>query len=801
MFGHFLTITFRNLIKNRFYSVITVTGLALGLASVFLIVQYLKVELSYDRFHKNPENIYRIIWENQNPQTRTPHPMAQAMVQDFPEVESAVSLSPVWGPGLMRQTFSIRNPEKDVQYDETSVLAVDSTFFKVFSFQLIKGDPRTALTNSDGILISESAATKYFGTTDVIGKQLELNENKYLVQVLGVFRDVPESSHFHFDFLISYAREKLKHPDEEYYQWSDFGHFNYIRLKPGSDAKKLESKLLMWSKKYINYSDADLKWLRENNYGFRLQPVTSIHLHSHLRWELESNGNIAYVYLMSVAALLILIIGVVNFVNLSLAQTSERAKEIGIRKSLGAFRRQLTFQFLGESLLMIGISMLLAVVIIEVSLPMFHSITGKLIPFELGHFAVLLVSLGLMVASIAGIFPALYLSAMRPALILKDKLIFTKGIGMRRVLIIFQFATSMTLISASVIISQQLDFLEHKDLGFNAAELIVLPIKDRSMNSRLEELRSQLLQINGVSDVSAASNIPGKSFDQNPIYAAQNPEERIDASEEMIDPDFLKVMNMTIVEGRTFLKGNPADSKGFILNEIAVRQLGLKNPIGKEIVWERDDNVELKGPVIGVVKDFHFQSLHEPLRPLLMRMEDSYNFAIVKINTADFKTSIRSIESTWHKFDNRYRFEFSFLDSQLNQLYEAEQNMMHVLDIFSFIGIVIASSGLLGVAALTFRQRTKEVSIRKVLGATLPNLIMLLLKDFTLLILTSIAVAVPLIWWMMQRWLENFSYRISINPMVFVVIGLGLVLIVWVTLSFLTLQTARVNPAETLKSE
>ncbi len=800
MLHHYLTTALRNFLRNKFYTGISVFGLAIGLASVFLIIQYLKQELSYDRFHKNADNIYRIAWINTNAQTRTPHPMAQALVQDFPEVESAVSLSPLWGPGLTREIFSIRNPEKDVRYDESNILAVDSTFFQVFSFPLIKGDPKTVLKNPRGVLISESTAIKYFGTVDCLGKQLEANEEKYLIQVVGVFKDVPQASHFHFDFLVSYVREKLLDPNDPYYQWGDFGHYNYIRLKPGTDAKALESKLLTWTKKYISYREEEIRWLEENHYGFQLQPVTSIHLQSHLRWELEANGNIAYVYLMSAAALLILIIGAVNFVNLNMAQATERGKEIGLRKSLGAYRQQLTFQFLGESLLITAMAVILAVVFIEISIPMFRSLTGKVFSLEPGFFISVILSLGVVVALITGVYPSLFLSAAKPALILKSNMIQTKGIGIRRAFIVFQFVTSMALISASIIISQQLDFLQHKDLGFKPQEIIVLPIKDRSMNKRIDELRTELTKIKGVTGVSATSNVPGKSFNQNPIYATQNPEERRDASEEMIDADFLKVMDMTIVEGRNFLKNNPADADGFILNETAVRQLGLKDPIGKEILWERD-GPELKGPVIGVVKDFHFQSLHEPLRPLLMRMEANYNFAVVKVNTSDFKSVIKSIEKTWRKFDDRFRFEFSFLDSQLNQLYTEEQNMVQVLNVFSILGVIIACTGLLGIAALAFRQRTKEVSIRKVLGASVSNLIYLLVSDFTRLVLVAVVLAVPLVWLVMKGWLQNFSYRITISPLVFVITGIGLILLTWITLSFLTIKTAQVNPAETLKSE
>src|SRR5258706_1605596 len=800
MFRHYFITASRNLLHNRFYSVITISGLAVGIASVFFIVQYLKQELSYDRFHEGAENIYRIAWINSNPQTRTPHPMAQAMVQDFPEVENGVSLSPLWGPGLTKEIFSIRNPEKDVRYDESNVLAVDSTFFKVFNFPLLKGDPNTALKNPGGVLISESTALKYFGTINCIGKQLQANEEKYLIQVLGVFKDVPINSHFHFDFLVSYVREKTLDPGNPYYTWADFGHYNYVRLKPGTNAKQLESKLLTWSKKYINFSDQDFNWLNDHKYGFQLQPVTSIHLQSHLRWELEPNGNIAYVYLMTAAALLILIIGAVNFINLNMAQATERAKEIGLRKSLGAFRQQLAFQFLGESILITGMSLILAVVFIEISIPIFQSLTGKSFSLEPVFFVGVILSLGLIVTLITGIYPSLVLSSAKPALILKNNMIQTKGAGIRQGLIVFQFLTSMAMISASVIISQQLNFLQDKDLGFKPEEVIVLPIKDRAMNRRIEELRTELLKTNGVRGVSATSNIPGKSFNQNPIYPTQSPQDRRDASEAMVDADFLKVMGMTISEGRDFIKNNPADSSGFILNETEVRQLGLKDPVGKEILWERD-SPEMKGPIIGVVKDFNYQSLHEPLRPLLLRLEANYNFAVVKVSTPDFASAVKDIERTWRKFDDRFRFEFSFLDAQLNQLYTEEQNMVQVLNIFSFLGVIIASTGLLGIAALAFRQRTKEISVRKVLGASLSNLVILLVKDFTKLVLIAVVIAVRLVWWVMIGWLENFSYRITVNPLVFVITGIGLILIAWITLSFLTIKTAQVNPAETLKSE
>ncbi len=798
----YLTIAFRNLLKNKTYSFINIFGLALGLACVFLILQYLKQELSYDRFHANAENIYRITWEDENPQTRVPHPMAQAMVQDFAEVESAVSLTPLWGPGLIRETFSIRNLEKDIRYDESNVLAVDSTFFDVFTFPLIKGDPETALKNPGGILISESMAKKYFGDTDPIGKHLGVNDEKELVEVIGVFNDVPPNSHFYFDILVSYVREKAGDPGNDYYTWKDFGHYNYIKLKPGSDAKQLESSLLDWVPKFLNWSPEDVRALKARGFGFRLQPITDIHLRSHLRWELEPNGNISYVYMMSAAALLILVIACINFINLTTALSSERAKEIGIRKTLGAFRKQLAIQFIGESVLVSLMAMVLASLIIELALPFLSVFIGRQMDIDYTTFLFVVVGMGVMVGLVAGIYPSLYLSSVNTGLILKGRFLQgPKGAGARQAFIMFQFIASMVLISCSAIIYNQLSFVRHKSLGFDQEEVIVIPVKNREViNPKIEELRTKLLSIPGVKGVSAASNIPGRSYNQNTVFPTNDPQLSIASSESMVDYDFFQVMGIKFAEGRSFSKENPADRDAFIINETAAKNLYPRGAIGKEFSWDFDTGA-IKGTVIGVVKDFNFQSLHQPVRPLLFKLSHSFNYVLVKLNTGDFSATLKSIESTWGTFDNLFGFEYLFLSDQLNQQYTSEENMEKVLAIFSFIAVAIACFGLLGIAALSFRQKTKEICVRKIVGATVSGLMVLLLKDFTRLVLISILLAVPLCWWMMSQWLDNFSFHSVINPLVFIASGGLLILLTWGTLSYLTLKIASVNPAETLKNE
>jgi putative ABC transport system permease protein len=800
MLFNYVKIAFRNLIKNKLHTIINVAGLSLGIASVFLITIYVQRELSYDRYYDQSENLYRITWDSENPQTRTPHPMAQALVQDFPEVESAVSLSPLWAAGLTREIFSVRNLEKNTRFDEKNILAVDTTFFDVFKIPVVRGDAKKALKNVNGILISESTAKKYFGNEDPIGKHLAVNADTVLLEVMAVFKDVPEQSHFHFDFLVSYVREKSFDGDDEYYSWADFGHFNYLRLKPGSDPKALQAKLMSWARKYIDVSDEDFQSFTKNDFGFRVQPVTDIHLKSHLRWELESNGNIEYVYIMSAAALLTLVIACINFMNLMTAKSAERAKEIGIRKTLGAMRQQLSFQFLSESIIMTMISIVFAVFMVEISLPFYNALTGHAFTLSYLQALPILVGLGLVIGIGSGIYPSLVLSAVKPHAILKGKFKDTNhGRGLRNTLIVFQFAISMALISGAAIIFNQLDYIQNKNLGFSKEEVLIIPIKNESIRPRMQVLKSELMRVDGVTAVSASSNMPGGQYNQNSVFSVENPQEDIDFSEAFVDYDFLKTLNIELAEGRFFVPENLRDSvASFVINETGANQLNVT--VGKEIRWEAYERL-ITGRVIGIIKDFHFQSFHEPMRPLLFVMYPAYNHLIIKLDTKDFETKVAQIKKVYTEFDPSFEFEYSFLDERLNQQYEAEQRTGIVFSVFAFIAIVIACFGLFGMAMLTFNQRTKEVSIRKVLGASVSGLIILLLRDFTKLIFIAILLATPFAWWLMDKWLDNFIYQVGIHPAVFLISGLVLILISWITLSYFTLKTSRINPAETLKNE
>lgn len=805
MLTNYLTIALRSLTKSKLHTIINVSGLSLGIACVFLIALYIKHETGYDQFYPQHENLYRITWNDENPQTRTPHPMAQALATDFPEVESAVSLSPIWAAGLTRAIYSISNPDNGVRFDEKNLLAVDTTFFDVFGFSVLRGDARRALKNVNGILISETTARKYFASQDPIGKHLVVYPDSVLLEVMAVFKDVPEQSHFHFDMLVSYVREKSFDPADKYYTWADFGHFNYVRLKPGANPKALEAKLMPWVRQYVDWSDEYYRSAMASNFGFRVEPVTDIHLKSHLRWELESNGNREYVYIMGAAGLLTLLIACINFMNLMTAKSAERAKEIGIRKTMGALRQQLSLQFMGESVLITLVSLVFAVLLVEISLPVYNSLTGQVLSLNYWETFPILLLVALLIGVGSGIYPAVVLSAIQPQSILKGKFQTShRGNRLRNGLIVFQFAVSMILISGTMIISNQLDFIRNKNLGFSKEEVLVIPIKNEDLAERMEALKTELARVKGVTSVSATSNMMGGQFNQNDIALVDAPEEGVATSEVFVDYDFMKTMNLELAEGRYFtVNDRPSDpDMKFVINETAARQLGGSSVVGKEIHWYAfEGDRPVVGRVVGVVKDFHYQSLHDPIRPLLMVPYPAYNHLVLKLDTDDFEQSLAKVKDVYRLFEHSFEFEFTFLDDRLNQQYESEERTAIIFRTFAFIAIAIACFGLLGMAMLSFSQRAKEVGIRKVLGASVSGLMLLLLRDFTKLIVLAILLATPLAWWMMDQWMDHFVYQVGIYPLVFVGSGFTLIVTAWITLGYFTLRASRISPADVLKSE
>ena len=805
MFRNYLVVAFRSILKRRAYSAINIFGLSTGISAVVLIVLFLQDELSYDKFHENSEDIYRIAWFSADPQTRTPHPMAQAMVQDFPSVVAATSLSPLWGPGLTRQVFAMKNPETDVWYEEAGILGVDSTFFDVFSFSLVVGNPSEVMRNVGGVLISESMATKYFGQEDPVGKFLAINDDETLLMVEGVLKDVPENSHFHFDFLVSYVTLKaFGPPDNPYYTWADFGHFNYVRLSPGSSSKELEDQLIRWMAQYVDWDEETIETINTTGFQFRLQPIEDIHLRSSIRWELEPTGNMGYVYIMSAAAFFILLIACFNFMTLSTARSMERSGEVGVRKAVGAHRGQLLGQFVGESILISLIAVFVAGLLVEIVLPSFNAVSGKEMSLEISNPLVILGFLvtAVVIGIVAGIYPAMFLSSIKPASILKGKHSGSqKGQFIRKMLVTVQFALSMFLVAGAWTVIQQINFIQNKELGFDKEQILVMPIRSEQTRSQFELLQTELKRIAGVKSVSAASNIPGKQFNQNPMFTTEDDQNVIMVKQCFVDYEIFDALGIEVQSGRTFSRDRPADVRNaFVLNEAAATALSLSEPVGKAVTLDADGDM-IEGEVIGVMKDFNYQSLHQPIRPLVFQLLPAYNHIVVKLETSDFETTLSEIQAGFLEVEQRFPFQYEFFDQTLGNQYKKEERMAAVFTGFSILAIVIACLGLAGLAAINFAFRKKEVGIKKILGAAPTSLATNLLREYTMIVLIAVVVAAPFYWMIISQWLDNFNYRVDLNPVNFLLTGSLLIVMAWITLSYLTLNTIRTNPADVLREE
>jgi putative ABC transport system permease protein len=801
MLKNYLKIAVRNLLKHKAYSFINIAGLALGMTCCLLILLYVQHELSYDRFHRQADRIYRIFWQSGNPQTRTPHPMAQAMARDFAEIESAVSLSPIWGPGLTRPQFSVRYGDK--RFEEREVFSADSTFFEVFSFRLIKGDPRTALRSPASLVITERMAEKYFGEEEPMGKVLTVN-NSVDLKVTGVMENVPAHSHFHFDFLISYVLLKMRETGS-YYEWEDFGHYNYVKLAPNADPEMLEAKIPEWFLSYNDWPADDVEELKDGRVAFRLQPITDIHLHSHLKWELEPNSDVAYVWLFSAIAIFVLLIACISFMNLSTARSATRAREVGVRKVLGAFRTQLLGQFLGESILLSVMALLLTLAAVELLLPFFNSLSGRNLAVDYrngGRLILGMCGMALLVGIISGSYPAFFLFALQPVKTLKDAMRFgASSARFRQILVVSQFAISIALIASTFIVAAQLEFLKNKNLGFDKAQVVVVPIKSDAMRRNDEAVKAELLRTPSVVGVTAVSNVPGGRFNQNEIYwqAAENEQ---DVSQVRVDYDFFKTLGIEMAQGRSFSRAMATDSAAaFILNETAVRLYDWDTAVGKEITWLDDDDTR-RGLIIGVAKDFHFQSLHRSIEPLIFHvLPEGFNYFLIKMDSHDLPNTLAEVEKKWKAFEPDRAFEYSFLDEDFAALYNAEESMQGVVGNFSLLAILIACLGLFGLASFTMQQRTKEIGVRKVLGASVTSIVGLLLKEFVKLIVMAMLIASPIAYYTMSRWLHDFAYRIEIGVLTFALAG-GLALaIALLTVSAQAIKTALANPVEVLRYE
>lgn len=807
MYRSYFKFAWRGMMRHKLQTGFHLLGLILAFTVCGFIYLHLKFETSYDSFLEDADDIYRIAWMNENPQTRTPHPMAQALVNDFPEVVEAVSLSPIYGPGLTKSSVLLKHRNTNVEHEVNNGFFADSTFFDVFSFKTLQGDADAALRSEWAIVLSESTAKRFFGDKNPVGERLSFNGMDDMLEVAAVVEDAPKAAHFHFNFIISYVSLKSLNFNDPWMSWDDFGHFNYIKLSPGASAEALEAKIPGWAPKYFNWPEDYFESLRNGEVRFELQPVRDIHLHSNIRWELEPNGSFSYLIIYGVSALFILLISIINFVNLNTARAAQRLKEVGVKKTLGAFRNQISSQFIVEALFTTFLALLLSVfVMIWLERPFNQLVNGSISVDNLlrTDVMVFMLLIAVFTAFISALYPSVYLNSFEPGRILRGlKLSKLGGSNLRNGLLAVQLVATVIMISGSLIIRNQIQFLKNKDLGFDKENLMVLDIVGQTNSSKLKVLKSELESIPGISETSVVSNVPGGQFNQHSLYLESNPQLRVDASEMFVDKDFARTFHMELAEGRMLDDVFAADSAGtaFVLNETAVKELNEPNPIGKQLMWVNNEEL-VKGTIVGVVKDFHYNSLHVPIRPIIMMMnENAYNYIALRMSTNNLTETMNQIEAKFQKVVPEVDFKYQFLDSQIEELYQEEARTLRLTVILSVISIFLACGGLLGIVSIVVRQRVKEISIRKVLGASAQHILWLMNFKYLLIAGLSLVLAIPASIYFMKDWLGNFTYQVGISPVVYAVTAIGVVLLIGATISLISIRTIKSNPAQNLRSE
>ena len=807
MFRNYIKIAWRNLIRNKAFSAINIVGLSIGLATCLLISLFVFDELSYDRFNEKADRIVRVAFRGvmnggQINEANVMPPVAQTLKTDYPEVSDATRIRVVGSP-------TITVGDKTFRYNQ--VAYVDSNFFQVFSLPLLQGDAKTALIQPGTAVITQAMAQKYFGKENPIGKSLTIKSWNALFRVTGIIDKMPVNSHFHFDMFMSMAGVS----DATSPSWMTSGFYTYLVLPKGYDYKQLEAKLPQVVSKYMGPQiqqafGMSLTRFRQtgNNVSFLLQPLTDIHLHSNLTGELESNGDSQYVYIFGSIALFMLLIACINFMNLSTAGASKRAKEVGIRKVMGSVRQSLTNQFLIESLLLTALALMLSIGLVYLTLPLFNELAGKKLVLNFTATPWLLpglLLLGVVVGILAGSYPAFFLSSFKPTQVLKG-IRFTgsrKSIGLRSGLVVVQFFISIMLMIGTTVVFRQLSYIQNKKLGYTKEQVLVLP-ETWLLDKKEDVFRNQIMQNAGVMNVSTSGYLPAGPSNNNNfmIYPESNSTQLVKTLRYDVDYNYIPTLGMQMAVGRNFSKAYGTDSAGVILNETAAQTLGWNNKaIGRTISHTENDGTKRTYRVIGVIKDFHFRSLHERISPLVMVLGKNSGTVIVKIKTKDIPGLLASLKTQWEQLTADAPFSYSFLDQRFNETYLAEQKTGRILGLFAGLTIFVACLGLFGLATFTAEQRTKEIGVRKVLGASVGSIVGLLSQDFLKLVLIALVLASPIAWYTMNRWLQNFAYRIDISWWVFALAGLLAVGIALLTVSFQSIKAALMNPVKSLRSE
>ena len=805
MFKNYLKVALRNLWKNKAFSAINIIGLATGLAVCLLIVLYVVDELSYDKYNVNADRIYRLdadIYFNNTSAifAVAPDPLAPAMKRDFPEIEEITRIN--YQGGIL-----VKKDNRNVQDDHAAF--ADSTFFKVFTIPMIAGNPSTALKEPNSIVIDETTAKKYFNSTNVLGKTLYV-DNSTNCKITGVIKDIPKQSHFHFSFI------RPRGKDNE--SWLSNNTYNYVMVRPGVTQEKLQKDVDATINNYLSKElqeqlHSSLKDLQSkgNHFIYHATPVTDIHLHSNKSYEMEANGNVTYVYIFSVIAIFILLIACVNFMNLSTARSANRAKEVGIRKVAGSSRSHLITQFLTESVLLSFFSLILAILISLLLLPVFNQLAGKAMSvatlFSTWLFPVML-ALVLLVGCLAGSYPAFYLSSFQPIEVLKGKI--AKGFKhswLRSGLVIFQFSISIILIIGTIVIYNQLNYIRSRKIGYNRDQVLVLH-NAWYLDKQVHPFRNDLLNIPGVTDATVTGDLPtGTSFDNEGWFrdAAMNAAKAVVLTNFFVDENYIPTLGMEMSKGRNFSKDFPSDSTGIILNEAAVKVLGLKDPFRETLYRPNFNSGSLNGSVgyhvVGIVKDFNFSSMRQNVGPLIIQLGENWGSIAVRVNAKNVTSIISTVENKWKTATNGQPFNYTFMDDDFNKTYTAEQQTGKLFITFAVFAIFIGCLGLFGLVTYAAEQRTKEIGVRKVLGASIGGIVAMLSKDFAKLVLIASIISFPLAWWGANKWLQGFAYRINVSWWMFIVAGIAAILIALITVSFQAIKAAVANPVVSLRNE
>jgi len=804
MFKNYVKTAWRNLVKNKLFSFINILGLSLGIATCFIIVLYVQDELSYDRFNTNSANIARVIFKadingGKINESVTMPPVAQTMKNDFPEVKDATRLLNFGSSKILY---------KDKVFKNDHLAFADANFFSIFTLPMTEGNAKTALLQPHTIVITQATAKKYFGGEDAIGKSITLTvDNNQPYTVTGVIKDIPSNSHFHFDMFGSMAG----YADSKSDSWMDGGYHTYLLLTPGADLSGMEARFPAMVKKYMGPQIQQKMGLsleqftsKGNALGFTLQPLTDIHLYGDTNNEFEPGGNPIYVYIFGGVALFMLIVACINFINLSTAGAAKRAKEVGVRKVAGSNRFQLIKQFLTESILITFCALLIAFAIVDLALPEFNSFAGKQLSFDIKP-VLGFIGLGLLVGVVAGIYPAFYLSSFKPIAVLKGKLVTNhKSFGLRSGLVVFQFLISVALIIGTIVVYQQMKYIQSKDLGFNKEQLITIP-NSYALGNNEKVFKQQMLQDPRIVNATMSWYRPAGPTNYNNAlaYPQGNDKQIVSGVDYHVDEAYIPTMGMKILSGRNFSKDFITDSAAIILNETAAKAFGWNavTAVGKTVIRQNSDRGNnFPYLVIGVAKNFNFKSLHEAISPLYMTLNPEGGL-IFKIKTADVAGLLATMKKQWNPYKTGEPFEYNFMDELFNKTYATEQKTASILNLFSILTIFVACLGLFGLATYTAEQRRKEIGIRKVLGASVASVTKMLSKDFIKLVFIACIVAFPLSWWAMNKWLQSFAYRINISWWIFAVAGITAILIALITVSFQAIKAAMANPVESLSAD